>query len=90
MNDIEELMKEARDDGNESALSDDDADKKERMQSMLLPPQTIISPNYTLPFVQRHLKSSFVLKWGMVPQLHNSQKRNRSRNRKHGNSNTSS
>ncbi|KAL5117745.1 hypothetical protein ACEQ8H_004355 [Pleosporales sp. CAS-2024a] len=50
INDIEELMKEANtgDEGTESALSDDEPERQERMQSMLLPPKPILSPNATV------------------------------------------
>jgi hypothetical protein len=48
MNDIEKLMQEAStpDDGTESALSEDEVGKKERMQSMLLPPKPILPPSF--------------------------------------------
>lgn len=51
MNNIEQLMQEANtpDEGNESALSDDEAGRRERMQSMLLPPKPIMSPNFAPP-----------------------------------------
>ncbi|KAF1913641.1 hypothetical protein BDU57DRAFT_531526 [Ampelomyces quisqualis] len=51
MNDIEQLMKEADtpDEGTESALSDDEPERRERMQSMLLPPMPILPPSSTLP-----------------------------------------
>ncbi|KAH8726795.1 hypothetical protein GQ44DRAFT_612568 [Phaeosphaeriaceae sp. PMI808] len=48
LDDIEQLMKEANtpEEGTESALSDDEPERKERMQSMLLPPKPILSPNF--------------------------------------------
>lgn len=51
MHDIEELMKEAdtQDDGTESALSDDEPERKVRMQSMLLPPRPILPSSYAAP-----------------------------------------
>ena len=51
LNDIEQLMKEAStaDDGTESALSDDDSGRKERMQSMLLPPKPLLPMNMAPP-----------------------------------------
>lgn len=51
MNDIEKLMQEAStpDDGTESALSEDETGRKERMQSMLLPPKPILPPNLLPP-----------------------------------------
>ncbi|KAJ4374207.1 hypothetical protein N0V83_002948 [Neocucurbitaria cava] len=51
LEDIEQLMKEAStaDEGNESALSDDDFGRKERMQSMLLPPKPLLPTNFTPP-----------------------------------------
>lgn len=51
MNDIEQLMQEANapDEGTESALSDDEPERKERMQSMLLPPKPILPPSFALP-----------------------------------------
>jgi SAM-dependent methyltransferase len=51
MNDIEELMKEANtaDEGTESALSDDEPERRERMQSMLLPPKPILPPSTMAP-----------------------------------------
>jgi SAM-dependent methyltransferase len=51
MDDIEQLMKEANtpDEGTESALSEDEPERKERMQSMLLPPKPILPPSSTLP-----------------------------------------
>jgi SAM-dependent methyltransferase len=51
MNDIEELMKEAntQDEGTESALSDDEPERRERMQSMLLPPKPILSSSSAAP-----------------------------------------
>ncbi|USP82342.1 hypothetical protein yc1106_09616 [Curvularia clavata] len=44
LDDIEQLMKEA-DEGTESALSDDEPGRKERMLSMLLPPKPILEPS---------------------------------------------
>lgn len=51
MNDIEQLMKEANtaDEGTESALSDDEPERRERMQSMLLPPKPILPPSFAAP-----------------------------------------
>lgn len=51
LNDIEQLMKEANtpDEGTESALSDDESGRKERMQSMLLPPKPLLPTNFTPP-----------------------------------------
>jgi SAM-dependent methyltransferase len=48
LNDIEQLIKEAntQDEGTESALSDDEPERKERMQSMLLPPKPILSNSF--------------------------------------------
>jgi SAM-dependent methyltransferase len=48
LDDIEQLMQEA-DEGTESALSDDDSGRKERMQSMLLPPKPVLPPSFVLP-----------------------------------------
>ncbi|EMD65901.1 hypothetical protein COCSADRAFT_198753 [Bipolaris sorokiniana ND90Pr] len=45
LNDIEQLMQEA-DEGTESALSDDEPGRKERMLSMLLPPKPILEPSF--------------------------------------------
>lgn len=47
LDDIEQLMRE--DEGTESALSDDDSGRKERMQSMLLPPKPMLPNNYAFP-----------------------------------------
>ncbi|KAL6151374.1 hypothetical protein ACJQWK_10692 [Exserohilum turcicum] len=44
LDDIEQLMHEA-DEGTESALSDDEPGRRERMQSMLLPPMPILEPS---------------------------------------------
>ncbi|KAH3920678.1 hypothetical protein HBI56_013210 [Parastagonospora nodorum] len=51
MDDIEELMKEANtgDEGTEGALSDDEPERKERMQSMLLPPKPVLSTSAAAP-----------------------------------------
>lgn len=51
MNDIEQLMKEANtpDEGTENALSDDEPERKERMQSMLLPPKPVLPPSFVPP-----------------------------------------
>lgn len=51
MNDIEQLMQEAStpDEGTESALSDDDSGRRERMQSMLLPPKPILPASFAPP-----------------------------------------
>lgn len=51
LDDIEQLMKEANtpDEGTESALSDDEPERKERMQSMLLPPKPILPPSFSHP-----------------------------------------
>lgn len=51
MDDIEELMKEANtgDEGTESALSDDEPERRERMQSLLLPPKPILPPSTVAP-----------------------------------------
>jgi hypothetical protein len=51
MDDIEQLMKEADmpDEGTESALSDDEPERRERMQSMLLPPKPMLPPSFALP-----------------------------------------
>ncbi|KAF2032221.1 hypothetical protein EK21DRAFT_61230 [Setomelanomma holmii] len=51
MNDIEQLMNEANtpDEGTESALSDDEPERKERMQSMLLPPKPLLPPSFIPP-----------------------------------------
>jgi len=48
LDDIEQLMQEA-DDGTESALSDDEPRRRERMQSMLLPPKPVLPFSSTLP-----------------------------------------
>lgn len=45
LDDIEQLMKEA-DEGTESAFSDDEPGRKERMLSMLLPPKPILEPGF--------------------------------------------
>jgi SAM-dependent methyltransferase len=49
--DIEQLIKEANtpDEGTESALSDDEPERKERMQSMLLPPKPILPHSFGPP-----------------------------------------
>ncbi|KAH7405846.1 hypothetical protein DE146DRAFT_609724 [Phaeosphaeria sp. MPI-PUGE-AT-0046c] len=51
MDDIEQLMKEANtaDEGTESALSDDEPERRERMQSMLLPPKPVLPPSFLAP-----------------------------------------
>jgi hypothetical protein len=51
MNDIEQLMNEANvpDEGTESALSDDEPERRERMQSMLLPPKPILPHSFAPP-----------------------------------------
>ncbi|KAF2823342.1 hypothetical protein CC86DRAFT_66197 [Ophiobolus disseminans] len=51
MDDIEQLMKEANtpDEGTESALSDDEPERRERMQSMLLPPKPIMPHTFAPP-----------------------------------------
>jgi SAM-dependent methyltransferase len=51
MDDIEQLMREANtpDEGTESALSDDEPERRERMQSMLLPPKPVLPPSFTPP-----------------------------------------
>lgn len=51
LDDIEQLMKEANtpDEGTESALSDDDSSRKERMQSMLLPPKPLLPADFAPP-----------------------------------------
>lgn len=51
LNDIEQLMQEANtpDEGTESALSDDDSERKERLHSILLPPRPILPTNFTPP-----------------------------------------
>ncbi len=51
LNDIEQLMQEVNtaDEGTESALSDDDFERKERMQSMLLPPKPLLPTNPAPP-----------------------------------------
>ncbi|KAL6703803.1 hypothetical protein ACN47E_009102 [Coniothyrium glycines] len=51
MNDIEKLMQEAStaDEGAESALSEDEAGRKGRMQSMLLPPKPVLPPSFAQP-----------------------------------------
>lgn len=51
MNDIEQLMNEANtpDEGTESALSDDEPERRERMQSMLLPPKPILPLSFVAP-----------------------------------------
>ncbi|KAF1841662.1 uncharacterized protein K460DRAFT_293268 [Cucurbitaria berberidis CBS 394.84] len=51
LDDIEELMKEANtaDEGTESALSDNESGRKERMQSMLLPPKPLLPTNFAPP-----------------------------------------
>jgi SAM-dependent methyltransferase len=48
LNDIEQLIKEANtpDEGTESAMSDDEPERKERMQSMLLPPKPILPHSF--------------------------------------------
>lgn len=53
MDDIEQLMDEANnpDEGTESALSDDEPERRERMQSMLLPPKPIL-PHSFAPHVR--------------------------------------
>jgi hypothetical protein len=48
LDDIEQLMQEV-DEGTESALSDDDFGRKERMQSMLLPPKPLLPPSFVPP-----------------------------------------
>ncbi|PZD46729.1 hypothetical protein A1F97_00504 [Pyrenophora tritici-repentis] len=48
LDDIEQLMQEA-DEGTESALSDDEPGRRERMQSMLLPPKPVLPPSSALP-----------------------------------------
>ncbi|KAF1941264.1 hypothetical protein EJ02DRAFT_207993 [Clathrospora elynae] len=45
LDDIEQLMQEA-DEGMESALSDDEPRRKERMQSMLLPPRPVLPSSF--------------------------------------------
>ncbi|KAK1909170.1 hypothetical protein P3342_011248 [Pyrenophora teres f. teres] len=47
LDDIEQLMQEA-DEGTESALSDDEPGRRERMQSMLLPPKPVLPPSSAL------------------------------------------
>jgi SAM-dependent methyltransferase len=51
MNDIEQLMREANapDEGAESALSDDEPERRERMQSILLPPKPVLPSSFALP-----------------------------------------
>ncbi|RMZ72275.1 Methyltransferase type 11 [Pyrenophora seminiperda CCB06] len=48
LDDIEQLMQEV-DEGTESALSDDEPGRRERMQSMLLPPKPVLPPSSALP-----------------------------------------
>ncbi|RAR07395.1 hypothetical protein DDE83_006505 [Stemphylium lycopersici] len=48
LDDIEQLMHEV-DDGTESALSDDEPRRRERMQSMLLPPKPVLPPSSAPP-----------------------------------------
>jgi SAM-dependent methyltransferase len=51
LDDIEQLIEEANtlDEGTESALSDDEPERKERMQSMLLPPKPILPHSFAPP-----------------------------------------
>lgn len=49
LEDLEQLMKEAVDEGTESALSDNESTRKERMQSMLLPPKPILPAAFAPP-----------------------------------------
>jgi SAM-dependent methyltransferase len=51
LDDIEQLIKEANtaDEGTESALSDEEPERKERMQSMLLPPKPILPYSFAPP-----------------------------------------
>jgi len=48
LDDIEQLMQEV-DEGTESALSDDEPGRKERMQSMLLPPKPVLPSTLAAP-----------------------------------------
>jgi hypothetical protein len=48
LDDIEQLMQEV-DEGTESAISDDEPRRKERMQSMLLPPKPVLPPAFAAP-----------------------------------------
>ncbi|KAF2132153.1 hypothetical protein P153DRAFT_284787 [Dothidotthia symphoricarpi CBS 119687] len=49
LEDIEQLMKEVAEEGTESALSDNESVRKERMRSMLLPPKPILPATFAVP-----------------------------------------
>ncbi|KAI8938055.1 hypothetical protein NX059_005727 [Plenodomus lindquistii] len=68
MTDIEQLMQEA-DDGTESALSDDDVGRKERMQSMLLPPKPTLPHSFAPP--ARSASPQVSLRPGVQSQQYN-------------------
>ena len=74
MHDIEELMKEAntQDDGTESALSDDEPERKERMQSMLLPPRPILPSIHATP--SRSASPKVSLRSALQPEEQDTQK----------------
>lgn len=74
LNDIEQLMKEANtpDEGTESALSDDEPERKERMQSMLLPPKPIMPPSITPP--ARSASPKVMLRTAIQPEERETQK----------------
>lgn len=68
LNDIEQLMQEAStpDEGTDSALSDDEVARKERMMSMLLPPKPILPHNHAA--AQRSASPKVTLRIPMPPE----------------------
>ncbi|KAF2856753.1 hypothetical protein T440DRAFT_7267 [Plenodomus tracheiphilus IPT5] len=70
MTDIEQLMQEAStpDEGTESALSDDEVGRKERMQSMLLPPKPTLPHSFAPPV--RSASPQVLLRPGTQAQQH--------------------